>query len=390
MLSFVRSILVSPEVVICFPFRNQHIKKICRLKSTHDDYNIIKKGRDILTVRKLKEKNMLLFCVVIVLIVVVIATLGRNIYLSVTAGPYEVTSDEIAAYYENALEEIDDSIKKGVQQVMLGTVAKNHDATLEALKRVKAAGYDYIELNDFMIEKSSFIVKLLTKFGGMDIGNSGYQDWHTLIYESGLKVSSLHSNLGAIEAAPEKIAQLAKSYGTDTVVITGMYRFDYSSLEEVTSLAERLDAAGKALKEQGIRLLYHNHNCELQKVESGKTAYEFLIENTDAEYVNFELDTYWMADGGADLYAIIDKLGSRLEYWHINDRGNTASGPYMTPILKEKATELGSGNMNLEGLLAKIKETGVEAVILETHMNWIDNSPVKSIEVSSGFMNEHF
>ena len=333
------------------------------MKSTRDDYNIIKNENDIFTVRKLKEKNM---------------------------GPYEVTNEEIASYYEDAFEQKDESVKKGVQQIMLGTVAKNHEITLDALKRIKAAGYDYIELNDFMVEKSSFIVKLLTKFGGMDIGNSGYQDWHTLIYESGLKVSSLHSNLGAIESDPVKISQLAKSYGTDTVVITGMYRFDYGSLEEVTLLAERLNAAGKALKEQGIRLLYHNHNCELQKVGAEKTAYEFLIENTDADYVNFELDTYWMADGGADLYYIIDKLGSRLKYWHINDRGNTESGLYMTPILKEKATELGSGNMNLEGLATKIKEAGAIAVILETHMNWIDNSPVKSIEVSSDFMNEHF
>ncbi len=333
---------------------------------------------------------MVFFLMVVIILVGIAAILGRNIYLNLTAGPYEVTNDEIAAYYANALEESNDSIKKGVQQIMLGTVAKNHDATLDALNKIKDAGYDYIELNDFMVEKSSFIVKVLTKFGGMDIGNSGYQDWHTLIYESGLKVSSLHSNLGAIEADPAKIAKLAKSYGTNTVVITGMYRFDYSSLEEVTSLAERLNAAGKALAQEGILLLYHNHNCELQKVDSGKTAYEILIENTDADYVNFELDTFWMADGGADLYAIIDKLGSRLKYWHINDRGNTESGPYMTPILKEKATELGSGNMNLDGLSLIIKEAGVKAVILETHMNWVDNSPVRSIEVSSAFMNEHF
>ena len=281
-------------------------------------------------------------------------------------------------------------IKKGVQQIMLGRVAKNHDVTLDALKRIKAAGYDHIEINDFMIEKPSLIVKLLTKFGGMDIGKSGNQDWHTLLQESGLKVSSIQSNLGAIESDPVKITQLAKSYGTDTVVITGMYRFDYSSMEEVTALADRLNASGKSLKEQGIRVLYHNHNCELQKVSRGRTAYDVLIEKTDPEYVNFELDTYWMTDGGTDVYEIIDKLGSRLKYWHINDRGNNDKGPYMTPILKEKATELGSGNMNLEKLSGIIKENGVEAVILETHNNWVDNSPVKSIEVSSAFMNSHF
>ncbi len=310
--------------------------------------------------------------------------------LNSAAGPYEVTRKEIADYFSEMLDIKENTVKKGVQQIMIGTVSKNHDTALNALKRIKAAGYEYIEINDFMVEKSSFIVKLLTKFGGMDIGNSGNQDWHTLISESGLKVSSMHSNLGAIETDTERVANLAKSYGTDVVVITGMYRFDYSSLKEVETLAERLNAAGKALKERGIILLYHNHNCELQKVSPDKTAYDVIIENTDEEYVNFELDTYWMTDAGADVYPIIEKLGSRLKFWHINDRGNTQKGPYMTPILKEKATELGKGNMNLKGLSEVIMKKGVTAVILETHMNWVDNDPVKSIEVSSKFMNEHF
>ena len=281
-------------------------------------------------------------------------------------------------------------IKKGVQQIMLGKVAKDYNCTLDVLKRIKMAGYDYIELNDFMVQKSSFIVKVLTKFGGMDIGKSDRLDWHKLIKDSGLMVSSIHTNLGAIENDSDAVADLAKSFKTDVVVITGMYRFDYGNLTQVKNLSERLNLAGKNLSKSGIKLLYHNHNVELQKVNSTSTAYDVLIENTDPEYVNFELDTYWMADGGADLYSIIDKLGDRLEYWHINDRGNNTTGPYMTPILKEHATELGSGNMNLKGLSDRIVDNGVKAVILETHMNWIDNDPVKSIEISSGFMNEQF
>ncbi|WP_051197978.1 sugar phosphate isomerase/epimerase family protein [Butyrivibrio sp. MB2005] len=281
-------------------------------------------------------------------------------------------------------------VKKGVQQIMLGRVCKNHDTTLDALRRIKAAGYDYIELNDFMVQKSSLIVKLLTSFGGMSIGNSGNHDWHRLISESGMLVSSLNSNLGAVENDPATIAELAKSFGTDVVVITGMYRFDYSDNTEVEKLAERLNCAGKALKDQGIKLLYHNHNSELQKVRYGVTAYDVLIEKTDPEYVNFELDTYWMTDGGADVYAIIDKLGPRLRFWHINDRGNREKGPYMTPILKENPTELGYGNMNLEGISCAVKKCGIEAVILETHMNWIQNDPVKSAEVSAEFIKTHF
>jgi sugar phosphate isomerase/epimerase len=151
-----------------------------------------------------------------------------------------------------------------------------------------------------------------------------------------------------------------------------------------------MNEAGKALSEEGIRLLYHNHNCELQKVTSDKTAYQVIIEETNPEYVNFEFDSYWMADGGANVSDIMKQLGSRMKLWHINDRGYTKSGPYMTPILKEDATELGNGNMDLDMLSAIAIENGVEGIILETHQNWVDNDPIKSLEVSAEYMLKNF
>lgn len=281
-------------------------------------------------------------------------------------------------------------ITTAVQQIMIGTKCNNYEDALQTLLDIKDAGYEAIELNDFMIHKSSFMVRLMTKFSGMSIGKGGKLDWPKLIKESGLKVVSLHSDLASIEKDPKAIADEAKSFGTDIVVITGMYKFDYSSLEEVEELAKRLNLAGQVLSEEGIRLLYHNHNCELQKVANGKTAYDVIIEQTDSQYVNFEFDSFWMADGGANVSALMERLGSRMKLWHINDRGCTKSGPYMTPILKENATELGYGNMDLDTLSAIAIKNGVEGVVLETHKNWVDKDPVKSLQVSAQYMQLKF
>lgn len=59
----------------------------------------------------------------------------------------------------------------------------------------------------------------------------------------------------------------------------------------------------------------------------------------------------------------------------------------MTPILKEDSMELGTGNMDLEGLRDIALENSVEAVVLESHKNWIDRDPVKSLELSSNWLN---
>ena len=281
-------------------------------------------------------------------------------------------------------------ILTGVQQIMIGSRCGNYESALRTLESIKSAGYDGIELNEFMIRPTPFIVRLLTKFAGMPTGNSGKLDWKKLISESGLKVISLHSYLNSIEENPEAAAKEALSFGTDTVVITGMYRFDYGNLAEVKKLAVRLNMAGKALLPYGVKLLYHNHNVELQRVSEEKTAYDLIVENTDPQYVNFELDTYWMADGGADVTALINKLSDRMVMWHINDRGCRKKGPFITPILKEDAAELGTGNMALGTILEAVKaNTRVEAIVLETHKNWIDNDPVKSLTVSAEWFRKH-
>lgn len=283
-----------------------------------------------------------------------------------------------------------DTVLTGVQQIMIGSRCNSYESALGTLKAIKSAGYDGIELNDFMIKPTPFIVKLLTKFAGMPTGNGGKLDWKKLISESGLKVISLHSYLNSIEENPEAVAKEALSFGTDTVVITGMYRFDYGNASEVKKLAERLNNAGKALLPYGVKLLYHNHNVELQKIAEDKTAYDVIIENTDPQYVNFELDTYWLADGGADVTALIDKLSDRMVMWHINDRGCRKKGPFITPILKEDAAELGTGNMALGTILENVRaKSKVEAIVLETHKNWIDNDPVKSFTVSAEWLRKH-
>ena len=278
---------------------------------------------------------------------------------------------------------------KAVQQIMLGTVTAKEGQAAETLAAIKKAGYDGIELNGFMIRPTSFTVRMMTKLAGMPVGKCGSLDWARLAKEAGLRVVSVHEDLGTIQKSPGAVIEEAGKFGTRYVVITGMYRFDYSDERAVRKLAEDLNRAGKELKQGKIELLYHNHNCEFRKVTKEKTAYRLLMEETDPEYLNFEFDSYWPTEAGADALALMEQLGSRLKLYHINDRGTRVSGPSMTPILKSDSMELGYGNMNLTALTEQAKAAGVDAVILESHKNWADKSPVKSIELSAAFMNKY-
>ena len=279
-------------------------------------------------------------------------------------------------------------MKTAVQQIMLGTVTGSEAAARQTLQRIEVAGYDGLELNRFMIHPSSLMVRLMTRAAGMPTGKGGSLDWKALLQETGLSVISLHTDLGSMEREAEAIAREAGELGTDKLVITGMYRFDYGDEKTVRELAQRLNKAGEALQKAGLSLLYHNHNVELLQVRPGLRAYDILTGDTDPACVNFEFDSFWFADGGADAKEWMRRLGRRMRLWHVTDRGSRQAGPAMTPILKQDSVELGTGNMDLDGLRTIAEENGVEAIVLESHKNWIDRDPIKSLELSAKWLKE--
>lgn len=279
-------------------------------------------------------------------------------------------------------------INLAVQQIMLGTVTGNESDARNTLKRIKAAGYDGLELNGFMIKPTSFMVRALTKAAGMPTGKGGKLDWQFLLKEADLKVVSIHEDLGSIERDVEAVIEEAHKFDTNKVVITGMYRFDYRDAALVDELCRRLNEAGKLLKAEGIELLYHNHNIEWLDC-GGITAYQRIVEGTDPEYLNFEFDSYWPAEAGVDTLDTMKMLGDRLRLYHINDRGTKVVKTPMTPILKSDSMELGTGNMNLGAMIDIAKSAGVDAIILESHKNWIDKDPIRSLEMSCSYLKKN-
>lgn len=279
-------------------------------------------------------------------------------------------------------------MKKAVQQLMLGKSITSEEQAARVLEDIAFAGYDGIELNSFMIQKTPLFVRLLTSAAGMPVGKGGSYDWAVLTRNAKLSVIALHADLSTLKKDPDSVIKEAKSLSTDQIVVTGLYRFDFRSEKALESLCQMLTRLGETVSKEGISLLYHNHNAELTRLNgSGSRAYSYLIRNTDPAFVNFEFDSYWFAEGGADPCEWMKMLGSRMRLWHISDRGTRLSTVPFTPILKSDSVELGYGNMPLDRLSAIAKVAGTEAVILESHRNFIGNDPIMSIRRSAAYLN---
>ena len=77
-----------------------------------------------------------------------------------------------------------------------------------------------------------------------------------------------------------------------------------------------------------------------------------------------------------------------MKLYHICDRGCRKKGPYMTPILKPDAIELGKGSMNIDAYAEKAIALGVDAIILEQHRNYAGKDPITSARVSAEWLKQ--
>lgn len=282
-------------------------------------------------------------------------------------------------------------MKFGIQQFGIREAAKNAKCAKTSLDKIKEWGFDGIELNAFMMGKLSFAVRMLCKMAGMPVGN-GDVDWKEEVLSRGLEVISYHKDLNGILNEPAKTAEDAKALGTKYVVITGMQFLDYSDETAVKKLCDDLNKAGKLLSSGGVELLYHNHNVEFMSYSENsqyKTPYEMITSLTDPKFVNFEVDTYWLSECGVDAKLLLKKLGNRVKLIHVCDRGIRKTDKKGS-IKKASCMELGTGNIDLEGILKIAEEIGVEYAVLEQTSDFVEDNKLKSVEQSAKYLRNYF
>ena len=260
---------------------------------------------------------------------------------------------------------------KAVQQIMLGTVTGSEAKAKETLQAMVNAGYNGIELNSFMVNPTPFMVRMLTMAAGMPTGKGGNLDWAKLVREAELSVVSLHKDLGGIERETAETVREAEKYNTTNIVITGMYRFDYRDKTQVTDLCKRLNEAGKKLKAEGISLLYHNHNYEFQKVDGRQNAYEYIIANTDPEYVSLLFDTGHFTYCGADPLEMVKKYVSRIKHVHLKDirpevveKVKNENLSFLEGVRLGTFTVPGDGCIDFDPIFKVLEDAGYEGYML--------------------------
>lgn len=91
------------------------------------------------------------------------------------------------------------------------------------------------------------------------------------------------------------------------------------TVKDLQTYCNYFNEIGKRCKENGMLYGYHNHAHEFEKVEGKEVMYNYMIENTNSDYVFFQMDVYWVVRGQNSPVDYFNKYPGRFKILHIKD-----------------------------------------------------------------------
>jgi sugar phosphate isomerase/epimerase len=223
------------------------------------------------------------------------------------------------------------------------------------LKKVKAIGYDAVELIRLDFATSREVRKLAEDLG--------------------LSVCSIHESGERLLNDPHTVAEELAELGTDLAVYPYPAGIDFENGAEIERLVNQLRKSSEIFAAAGKRLVYHNHALEFAK-HSGKLVLEYILESVPSLLA--EPDTYWIQFGGGDPVGWISRLPGRVPLVHLKD--------YKFNLRKNipEMAEVGSGNLDIPAIIEQGRAAGCEWFIVE--QDFCAGDPFTAIQTSLEYL----
>jgi len=236
--------------------------------------------------------------------------------------------------------------------IQLWTVKEEAAKDLEGtLRKVYAAGFREIEFAGFYDKSAAEIGKLVKGIG--------------------LSPVSMHAGAGDIDKKGDQILADAKTLGLKFIVCSSPAvspekdklpweeRMKAVDLNDWKWNADLFNKFGKQVSAAGMTFGYHNHSAEFKKFD-GKTAFEYLFDNTDPAYVKSELDVGWVVVAQQDPIAILNRYKERIIALHVKDVAKRVTDGQDPP-----SVALGEGVIDWKKVIGTAKANGTKAFFYE-------------------------
>ena len=203
-----------------------------------------------------------------------------------------------------------------------------------------------------------------------------------LAHKHGISIIGTHYDWNKIQNAPAETMALHRLWGTTNVGIGGMPLEARTSLDGLKRFIETFNRTAALYAKEGFKLTYHNHHFEFLRIDGTKTLMDYLVEELDAQNTSFVLDTCWVAAGGGDVRAWMEKLAGRIDILHLKDMQLISDGGKLVATM----TEVGAGSLYWDGILEVAEKIGVKHYCVEQDANFADGNPFHSIAASQKYL----
>lgn len=245
-------------------------------------------------------------------------------------------------------------------------------------------GLQLYSLRDDLPKDPKGILKQVSSFGYKQIegyeGDKGlfwgmtHTDFKKYMDDLGMTFVSSHCN---IEKDFDKKAGQAGEIGMKYLIAP--YIGAQKTIDDYKKYADRFNKMGDVCKKNGLRFAYHNHGYTFEALE-GQMPQDVLMQNTNADLVDFQMDIFWVVTPGADPVAWLKKYPNRFRLCHVKDRMKNAA-----PKEEDASCDIGTGIIDFPTVLKVAKENGMEYYIVEQE-KYDGSTPIKSVETDATYM----
>jgi sugar phosphate isomerase/epimerase len=170
----------------------------------------------------------------------------------------------------------------------------------------------------------------------------------------GMNMVSSHCNNTGDLVSFERKAAAAGEIGLKYLICA--FKGPQKSLDNFKKFTDEFNACGEIAKKHGLRFAYHNHDYSFKAME-GIVPQDLMMDGTNPDLVDFEMDMYWTVAAGVDPIAYMDKHPNRFKLVHVKDLSKTATG--------HESCVIGKGTIDYKSLLPKVAKRGVQHMIVE-------------------------
>lgn len=210
-------------------------------------------------------------------------------------------------------------------------------------------------------------------------GRISPEDYRRLCEERGISIPSTGASYQDLVDKPQEVANTAKILGAQYVMCAWVpHDRGNFSLADAQKAVKDFNTAGKVLKENGLTLCYHAHGYEFQPYGKG-TLLDYMMENTDPEYVSFEMDIFWVHFGGGDCVKLLKKYKDRWKLIHLKDMKPGIPKDLTGGTNVEFNVPLGTGEIDIRGIIKQANKIGIKHFFIEDESSQVLTQVPQSI-----------